>query len=261
MNDIFEIDKKKLDFYEKKIHAQSIHWIRNHINKSGIFDTLTSSIQNKINNFIPQKVHDVITATMRETIKGLLVGSKFIAPEPRTYLHIHLAEMHVKDRIKTHKLTAAAEGGLTGAGGFLWSLADFPLLLSIKIKLLQDIAAIYGYNGAQLKEKIFILKILQTAFSSNKVLRQSVKEIIDFERDSEQLPENINDIDWYTLQQQYRDYLDIAKLLQMVPIIGAAVGTVTNYRLLNKLGKTAMHCYRIRYFQNKNFTCTPEIQS
>jgi len=252
-NDIFHLDVQAMDFYEKKIYKQTLRWIKNNTDQFGLFDFLASSIQNKINNIIPQKVHDVITVAIREAIKGLLFGSKFIAPQARNYMHIHLAEMDAKKHIQTHKLTAAAEGGLTGAGGFLWSLADFPLLLSIKIKLLQDIAAIYGYDGSILKEKIFILKILQAAFSSDKIQSETIKSIIEFDTISNELPEHINELDWQTLQQQYRDYLDIAKLLQMVPVIGAVVGTVTNYRLLNRLGKVAMCCYRVRYFQHKSF--------
>jgi len=43
-------------------------------------------------------------------------------------------------------------------------------------------------------------------------------------------------------QQEYRDYLDLAKLLQFIPIIGAAFGAYANYKLLDELGETAMNC-------------------
>ncbi len=35
-------------------------------------------------------------------------------------------EALVKDKIESYGKTGAAEGGITGAGGFLMSLADFP---------------------------------------------------------------------------------------------------------------------------------------
>lgn len=63
---------------------------------------------------------------------------------------------------------------------------------------------------------------------------------------AKELPENINDFDWRNFQQEYRDYIDLAKMAQLIPIIGAAVGLVVNYRLLKKLGKTAMNAYRMR---------------
>jgi hypothetical protein len=42
------------------------------------------------------------------------------------------------------------------------------------------------------------------------------------------ITEDIHDLT-ATFQQQYRDYIDIAKLAQMIPVIGAAVGAIANY--------------------------------
>jgi hypothetical protein len=61
------------------------------------------------------------------------------------------------------------------------------------------------------------------------------------------LPEDIHQFDWRSLQQQYRDYIDLAKMAQLVPIIGAPVGIVANYHLIKKLGNTAMNAYRMRW--------------
>lgn len=63
------------------------------------------------------------------------------------------------------------------------------------------------------------------------------------------LPPDIHDFDWRNFQQEYRDYIDIAKMLQLVPGIGAAVGAIVNHRLTLKLGKTAMNAYRLRYLR------------
>ncbi|MEO6329873.1 MAG: EcsC family protein [Ginsengibacter sp.] len=38
----------------------------------------------------------------------------------------------------------------------------------------------------------------------------------------------------------------MAKIAQLLPIIGAPVGVVVNYRLIKKLGITAMNAYRMR---------------
>jgi len=51
---------------------------------------------------------------------------------------------------------------------------------------------------------------------------------------------------WREFQQEYRDYIDIAKLLQLVPGIGAVVGANANSKLMDKLGVTAMNAYRMR---------------
>ena len=44
------------------------------------------------------------------------------------------------------------------------------------------------------------------------------------------------------------DYIDLAKMAQLLPFVGAAVGAVANYKLIEQLGDTAMNCYRLRYF-------------
>jgi hypothetical protein len=48
-------------------------------------------------------------------------------------------------------------------------------------------------------------------------------------------------------QQEYRDYIDLPKLAQMIPIVGAPIGAVVNWRLVERLGETAMNGYRMRW--------------
>ena len=41
-------------------------------------------------------------------------------------------------------------------------------------------------------------------------------------------------------------------MAQLIPVIGAAVGAIANYKLITKLGTTAMNCYRMRMFKETN---------
>ncbi|MNE35681.1 EcsC protein family protein [compost metagenome] len=125
-------------------------------------------------------------------------------------------------------------------------LADFPLWLSIKMKMLFEITALYGYDVRNFKERIYILHIFQLTFSSQQHRREVFKNIEDWLNYSKHLPEDIHQFDWRNFQQEYRDYIDLSKLLQLVPGIGAITGAVVNLRLTNKLGITAMNAYRMR---------------
>ena len=125
-------------------------------------------------------------------------------------------------------------------------LADFPLLLSIKIKLLYDIATIYGFDVKDYKERIYILNIFQLAFSSQEHINKVFHRVEYWEAYVNGLPSDINSLDWREFQEQYRDYIDLAKLLQMVPGIGAFVGAYVNNKLVDKLSKTAIQAYRMR---------------
>ncbi len=71
----------------------------------------------------------------------------------------------------------------------------------------------------------------------------------DWDEKSKYLPDDIHQFEWRTFQQEYRDYIDIAKMAQLIPVIGAPVGVVVNYRLIKKLGITAMNAYRMRLIE------------
>ncbi|MBN8787885.1 MAG: EcsC family protein, partial [Terrimonas sp.] len=86
----------------------------------------------------------------------------------------------------------------------------------------------------------------QLAFSSPQHRRKIFLQMNNWEQFQKNLPEDIHEFDWRTFQQEYRDYIDLAKMAQLVPVIGAPVGAIVNYRLINKLGKTAMNAYRLR---------------
>ena len=139
------------------------------------------------------------------------------------------------------------EGAGTGAGGFLLGLADFPLLLSIKMKFLYDIARVHGYNLRKKRSGFFLLLVFQLAFSSNEKKVETLRMI---ERWS-QVKHELQDFDWRTFQQEYRDTIDLRKCWNLMPGFGAVVGAYANYQLLDQLGETALHAYRIRYFAEK----------
>lgn len=128
-------------------------------------------------------------------------------------------------------------------------LADFPLLLGIKLKLLFDIAALYGFDVSDYRERIYLLHIFQLAFSSPQHRRAVFRLIENWEEEKEKLPADLGAFDWRSFQQEYRDYIDLAKMAQLVPGIGAVVGLIVNYSLVQKLGRTAMNAYRMRLYK------------
>mgnify|MGYP002150355323 CR=1 FL=1 len=133
------------------------------------------------------------------------------------------------------------------------ALADFPMLLSLKRKMLFDMATVYGYNTKDFKERLFILHIFQITFSSQEHRRNVFIQMKDWNEKSKLLPEDTNEFDWRSFQQEYRDYIDIAKLAQLIPGIGAVVGVIVNYRLIDQLGETAINAYRMRLQEDKIF--------
>lgn len=211
-----------------------------------MMNKLAKRVQDKMNRYIPEKIHLAITTAIRQMFRAVLFGAEFTTQQTTLESTLEEREAVVQQRINFYRKTAAAEGGITGAGGLLMGLADFPLLLGIKIKLLFEIAAEYGFDVKDYKERLYILYIFQLAFSSHQTRNEVYRHVSNWQTHSAQLPADINDFNWRIFQQEYRDYIDLAKMAQLIPIIGAPVGAVVNYKLIFKLGCTAISCYRMR---------------
>lgn len=235
-----------MTLYETRIQAELDTWKRAMRKEPAFSSVLAKRLQNRINRAIPEKIHQAFTVAIKQMTRAVLFGAGFTTKSPVRPESLESCESKVLERIRFYRNTAAAEGAITGFGGILLGLADFPLWLSLKMKMLFEIAALYGYDTSRYQERVYMLHIFELCFSSP-VLRASVFEILEhWDEHEKTLPPDINDFNWRSFQQEYRDYIDIAKLLQLVPGIGAAVGALVNHRLTMKLGKTAMNAYRLR---------------
>lgn len=240
-----------MNIYEEKALLELMQWQKKISKKPSIIDSMTKGIQKKTNSLIPDKVHKVMTETIKNMVKAVLWGSEFITGTPVIKASLEERENLVREKINVYKKTAAVEGAGTGAGGFFLGLADFPLLLSIKMKFLFDTAKLYGYDVRDYRERLYILYVFQLAFSSRQRQLEIYSQMIEWNNYVQKLPMDVDDFDWKTFQQEYRDYIDIAKMLQLMPGIGAAVGAYANYKLLDRLGETAMNAYRMRIFKKQ----------
>ena len=224
-------------------------WQNKMLRRPSLFNNLSKRIQTKSNTWIPEKIHNAITVTIKQMIRGVLFGAKHTTSKPLLNIGLQSREIAVQKKIDFYRKAAAVEGGITGAGGLLLGLADFPILIGIKIKLLFEIAALYGFDVDDYKERVYLLHIFELAFSSDAHRKNVYIKMTDWEEKKKNLPEDINQFEWRNFQQEYRDYIDLAKMAQLIPVIGAPVGLIVNYRLIKKLGITAMNAYRMRLLE------------
>ena len=237
--------------YETTVLTELSRWQRAMQRPSSRVGRISTRLQRGMNRLIPQRVHNIVTGAIKQMTRAVLFGAEFLTRNPTEGISLTERDARVARRIDFYRKASAAEGGVTGAGGFVLALADFPLLLSLKMKLLFEIAALYGYRTADYRERVFMLYVFQLAFSSQDRRQEVYRHVANWSAHSQQLPDDINAFDWQTFQQEYRDYIDLAKLAQLIPGIGAAVGVVVNYRLVTQLGRTAMNAYRMRLLSEK----------
>ncbi|MDO7875793.1 EcsC family protein [Hymenobacter sp. ASUV-10] len=221
-------------------------WQQRMQRRPSYFGRLTRRLQQRINGLIPERIHQAITVVIKQMVRGVLFGSTYTTRRPLLDVSFPEREAAVRIRIRYYQTTAATEGALTGAAGFFVGLADFPLLLALKLKLLFDIAALYGHDVKDYTERLYLLHVLQLTFSSQHNRNKVYRRLANWEAYRQTLPPEAVDFNWRTFQQEYRDYIDLAKLAQLLPVIGAAVGAVANYKLIEQLGETAINCYRMR---------------
>ena len=214
--------------------------------KPSILNKASKGVQNKFNSILPDNYHNIITSAIKNMTKVVLFGSKYTTKKPLKGLTLEERDTLAYEKIKTYKSTAMIEGAGTGAGGILIGLTDLPLLLSIKIKLLYELASIYGFDVKDYRERMYILSIFQLAFSSQDHVNKIFAKIENWNEYKDTLSDDLNDLDWRSFQQEYRDYIDLAKLLQLVPGIGAFVGAYINNKLVDKLGEYAIYAYHMR---------------
>lgn len=233
--------------YYHFVEAELGLWLMEVKKPPSLFGKISNGLQGKINSWIPEKIHRVISVAIENMVKTVLAGSGLVKPTPSPLLTFVERELLVREKIKWFRNTASAEGAITGAGGILLGLADFPAFLTIKMKMLFDIASIYGFEVKTYQERLFLLYVFQLSFSSQNRRNDLIGLIENWDSHVEHLPKELSDFDWKTFQLDYRDYIDLAKLFQLVPLIGAPVGAIANYKLTNHLGRYAMNCYRIRW--------------
>lgn len=231
--------------YEDWARREVDHWRSQVLKPPTVLDRAARGVQGRINEIIPERVHAAITTVMQGLTRTILTGADLTTAPPLLGAGLAERDRRALAAIDGYRTTAAVEGGVAGAGGFMLALADFPALLVIKIKLLFDLSAIYGHEAEAFEERLYILALFQLAFSGAEHRAQVFHGLADW--DARAHPADFQHFDWRTFQREYRDFIDLAKLAQMIPVVGAPIGAIVNWRLLERLGRTAINGYRMRW--------------
>jgi hypothetical protein len=231
---------------ETTVRAEVAAWRAKLLRPPGLWDKATRGTQDRINRIIPERVHAIVTAGVEAMTRGILFGSDLIQTRPTADGSLAARELRARARIKGYRTSAGVEGGIAGAGGFVLAAADFPALMAIKVRMMGEVVGAYGWGGDTVRERLFLLHIFHLAFASARRRPEALAELERWIAGVDQ-PQVITDYDWRRFQIEYRDYIDLAKLAQMIPVVGAPIGAVVNWRLVDRLGETVMMACRMRW--------------
>lgn len=230
---------------EQIIKAELLMWQLAMKKSPSLINKTVKGVQVRFNNLIPDKVHRVFTKAIKEVTRAVLFGAEYTTSSNHDIEDLQTMEVKAKDSVRFYSSSASAEGAITGFGGFIWGLADFPLWLTLKMKMVFELSSIYGNDVSELKERIYILHIFELTFSSQKNRNRIFKDMQDWDN-QKNLQHDIHKFDWKKFQIEYRDNIDLAKLLQLIPGFGAIIGAYVNLKLTKKLGYFAINAFRMR---------------
>lgn len=225
-------------------------WLKEQLKAPRLFDKMSNKVQDYTRNFIPSQIQDAIASAIEGFTKIVVSGSGFILPKLEEDIDLSIREKMAEGVIEKYRKLGMVSGAGTSAGGILTGLLDLPVLMSLKMRMIFEIGAIYGHDLKDPRERLYALLIFRMAFSSPLLKEEKVKALIHFETHSKNLESPLDAIDWQAFQLEYRDYIDLAKLMQFIPGIGIVIGATVNRKLLGHLGEAAMNGYRLRYFQS-----------
>lgn len=236
--------------YEQKVREEIAAWELQLFKPPGWLERTSKSIGTRINNLIPPKVHNIITATIKSIVRTALFGAEYTPKgSVQRIQDLEIADQEAQRLFSFYQKIAVAEGAGTGAGGIVLNIVDFPALIAIKMKYLFELAHVYGYDTKHFSERVFILKVFQMTFSSPEQRARLLDSIKHWDTEKEMWyseAEYTKNMNWETFQKEYRDAIDFRKMLQMVPGIGAVAGAWANYTILEELRESATYAYRLR---------------
>jgi hypothetical protein len=65
-----------MNAYDESVSVELISWQKKMLKRPSLLNGLSKRIQTKINSWIPEKVHNAITVTIKQMIRSVLFGAK-----------------------------------------------------------------------------------------------------------------------------------------------------------------------------------------
>jgi len=230
------------NIYQETVAKELAKWEAKMLKPPGAYGRISKDAQSRFQNLMPKKIQQAITLAVKTLIETVLGASSFFTKTAMAD-NPSLAEgdFMVEKAFNNYHKTAIVQGVGFGLGGILINLADLPALMTIKTKFLFDCAKLYGFDVDEKSERVFMLYVFQLAFCSDERRLELYPIIKEWDKYGK-----YQQLDWERLQLEYRDYMDLAKMLQVLPVVGALAGGAANHSLMSKLKVTAMNCYRMR---------------
>lgn len=170
----------------------------------------------------------------------------FLTPEKAADLPLACLNRASEEIKASHVRFARYQGAATGLGGLFTLAADIPLLIGTSLKVIQEMALVYGYDPRIPSERAFVVYCLQFA-SSDIVGKRAILNRLSSWETAEGMQESVSQLQgWREVIMNYGDQWGWKKLFQVVPVAGAIFGAWINQSTVEEVAEAAQMLYRKR---------------
>jgi hypothetical protein len=157
-----------------------------------------------------------------------------------------------------YKGIAGAEGAVTGALGLPGIPPDLIAVISINLRAIGEYCCYYGFNNNLQEERLFAMNVLSYASSAGDAGKGTIMaSLVKISRDVaakktwKELEEHAMVLVIKKIAESLGVRLTKAKLAQLLPVFGSAVGGGYNAYYTAKVCETASFMYRERFLATK----------
>lgn len=162
--------------------------------------------------------------------------------------------------ISQNTLFAGLEGAGCGIGGLALLAADIPLLLGLSFRTVQKISTCYGFDPDDDGEKAIAFKVFELAVGGT---RERYDKLLELEALSDELdgldPKERAEkaavmgalLTTREVVKKLVSSLLSRKIVQAIPLVGAAVGGGFNYYFVRDVGQVSQQVYRRRVLSRR----------
>lgn len=215
-----------------------------------------------LDRFTPAFIKKKLNVLIGEMARFINFGGRYLVSEKSVLKHLggmdNIEQMPISDMdqaaaslTKSRATFARIQGATTGVGGVFTLAADIPILLGTSLKVLQEMAMIYGYDPKDKSERVFIVKCLQFSYAEAIGKKAVLTELRQFQTldNEEKMMSQLQG--WREVFNTYRDHVGWKKLFQLVPIAGIVVGSILNKSMIENVAETGQMFYKKRRIQDR----------
>ena len=267
----------RLSDYERKAQREIERWERGESLLGQAFGFAMKPVDWAFDKFVPESVTDGLTDALTQALSTLNDASTWTFAESDVLDAAAAAGLEAesvealrdepldeldavaKRFTSQNALLAMLSGGGAGLGGALLLAADIPVLFTVNFRLIQQVAASYGFPLRDPAYAPVVLSIFNVAASGSReaksdALRELSVAAAAFAHGSGYkgrpaqgtLREQMGHV-----PREIAKNLGAAKLGQMIPIAGAAVGAGVNYWFTDQAAQAAVMLSRALYLERK----------